>query len=66
MMHRHLDTHDAFCARCLASCHEHAETCPGCDTPFFGAGAFDRIRGPRPSRLFAELFAPRSDSPQSH
>jgi hypothetical protein len=46
-----------YCIRCLASVQETARECPGCQTPFTGAGRFDRIHGPAPSREFAFLFA---------
>lgn len=56
MQSHHTDT-DSYCALCLASAEEHARRCRSCATPFVGSGAFDVVRGPRPSALFSELFA---------
>ena len=49
-----------YCARCLAQAASGSEECPGCATPFTGAGSFDLIHGRAPSREFAFLFAPGS------
>ena len=48
---------DPYCAKCLAPASETAEVCARCRTPFVGSGAYELLRGPRPSRLFAELYA---------
>lgn len=46
-----------YCARCLEPAHERAVACSRCETPFEGAGRFDRIAGPLPSRTFDFLFS---------
>lgn len=44
---------DCYCLRCLASLDETFTECPGCETPFTGAGRFDRVYGLAPSPAFA-------------
>ena len=57
MQHRDFDPRDSYCAHCLGPAEEQARMCGTCRAPFVGSGAFDVIRGPRPSALFAELFS---------
>ena len=52
-------TPDSFyCARCLAPVSTQASSCSSCRTSFAGAGRFDRIQGPAPSAIFAQIFGP--------
>ncbi len=48
---------DSYCLHCYAPADESARACAQCRTAFTGSGAYHRVRGPRPSPLFAELFA---------
>lgn len=50
------DVRDAYCVRCLFPADERARMCGSCGAPFVGSGAFDVMRGPRPSSLFGELL----------
>ena len=45
-----------YCARCLAGAAPNQVQCASCSIPFTGAGQFDLIGGPPPSREFAFLF----------
>jgi predicted amidophosphoribosyltransferase len=45
-----------YCARCQAPATRTSQCCGACATPFTGAGSFDRVEGPPPSREFAFLF----------
>jgi len=47
----------AYCGRCLSAVSMRAEACGHCDQPFIGAGQFQRMPGPPPSRDFAFLFS---------
>jgi predicted amidophosphoribosyltransferase len=51
-----LQTETHYCARCLAEAVASQNRCPNCRTPFTGAGRFDLMPGPAPSREFAFLF----------
>lgn len=51
-----LKTREHYCARCLTEAAPRQTRCPGCRTPFTGAGRFDLLAGPAPSRAFAFLF----------
>ncbi|MFP6641725.1 MAG: hypothetical protein VCC04_15880 [Myxococcota bacterium] len=51
-----LEAGEHYCARCLTEAAPRQTRCPGCRTPFTGAGRFDLIAGPAPSREFAFLF----------
>ncbi|MFP8873357.1 MAG: hypothetical protein VCB42_02220 [Myxococcota bacterium] len=51
-----LQDSEHYCARCLAEAAPRQIRCPGCRTPFTGAGRFDLMAGPTPSREFAFLF----------
>jgi hypothetical protein len=55
----------SHCAHCLAPAPAEVSRCPGCDASFQGAGYFDRITGPPPSREFAFLFS-RTAAPARH
>jgi len=45
-----------YCLHCLTPVDEDQAECGSCAAPFQGAGSFDRIAGPPPSREFAFLF----------
>ena len=55
----HFDALESYCLRCQARGDEKAPACWRCGTDFAGSGAFDRVLGPPPSALFAELFGSR-------
>ena len=59
MQPNHFDAFDCYCLRCQAPASETARACERCETPFTGSGAFDRVIGPRPSPVFAELCGSR-------
>ena len=58
MQPTHDETSPCYCLKCETPVEESAEACVRCSTPFVGSGAFDKLRGPRPSALFHELFHP--------
>ena len=51
-----------YCLRCLAPALENQPQCSRCATPFWGAGSFDLVAGPPPSREFAFLFTRESEA----
>ena len=53
----HSDTITSYCLHCYTPADETAPACARCRAPFAGSGAYHRVRGPRPSPLFAALFA---------
>ena len=57
---RHGENHQHFCARCLSEVQAGAACCPGCKSPFSGAGRFDLMVGPPPSPVFQSLFSSES------
>ena len=63
MQPSHDDTIDSYCLHCYAPADETALACARCRTSFMGSGTYHRVRGPRPSPLFARLFP--SDSTAS-
>lgn len=50
-------SHDCYCLHCHTAVSETAPACAQCQAPFVGSGAFDRVSGPRPSSVFAQLFS---------
>ena len=53
-----------YCLHCLASARENQAECARCAAPFRGAGQFDLVTGPPPSREFAFLFDRTSRGPR--
>lgn len=49
------DALEPYCLRCRSHVDESARTCWRCGTEFSGSGRFQRVHGPLPSALFAEL-----------
>ncbi len=46
----------AYCRRCLSPARLRDVRCGSCNTPFRGAGRFDRIEAVAPSTEFGQLF----------